>query len=209
MSWGGWGGGRVVARCRCLTRIGAFLVVLLAAAEPAWAASGGSDTWLGIPRVLWYTLNLLLFFGLLGWLLAKPLAAFFRTRQEEIARALAEATRQQEEAARMRVEMERRVTSLEGEIAALRQRLRDDGVRERAALVQQGEQEAQRLLSQLDEEAARRREEAQASLAREAAGIAAELAWELLQREVTPEDRERIFRTTLERLRGQVKGGVQ
>ncbi len=199
----------MVAPCRCLTRIGAFLVVLLAAAEPAWAASGGSDTWLGIPRVVWYTLNLLLFFGLLGWLLAKPMGAFFRTRQEEISRTLAEATRQQEEAVRMKAEMEQRVASLENEITALRQRLHDDGVRERAALAQQGEQEAQRLLSQLDGEAARRREEAQASLAREAAGIAADLAWELLQREVTPEDRERIFRTTLERLRGQVKGGVQ
>lgn len=209
MSWGGGGGGRVATPCRCLTRIGAFFVVLLAAAEPAWAASGGSDTWLGLPRVVWYTLNLLLFFGLLGWLVAKPMAAFFRTRQEEIARTLAQATRQQEEAARLQAEMEQRVASLESEIAALRQRLHDDGVRERAALAQQGEQEAERLLAQLDGEAARRREEAHASLAREAAGIAAELAWELLQREVTPEDRERIFRATLERLRGQVKGGVQ
>jgi len=209
VSRGGWGGERWVAPCRCLTGIVAYLVVLLAAAEPAWAASGGGDTWLGIPRVVWYTLNLLLFFGLLGWLLAKPMAAFFRTRREEIARALAEATRQQEEAVRMKAEMEQRVASLEGEIAALRQRLRDDGARERAALVQQGEEEAQRLLAQMDREAARRREEAQAALAREAAGIAAELAWELLQREVTPDDRERIFRTTLERLRGQVKGGVQ
>ncbi len=209
MSWGGWGGGGSIARCRCLTRIGAFLVVLLAAAEPAWASSEGGATWLGIPRVVWYTLNLLLFFGLLGWLLAKPMAAFFRTRQEEIARALAEAARQQEETVRMKAEMEQRIASLESEIAALRQRLRDDGVRERAALVRQGEEEAQRLLTQMEGEAVRRREEAQASLAREAAGIAAELAWELLQREVTPEDRERIFRTTLERLRGQVKGGVQ
>ena len=162
-----------------------------------------------MPRVLWYTINLLLFFGLLGWLLAKPLSAFFRTRQEEIVRQLAEATRQQEEAVRMKEEMAQRLASLEGEVTALRQRLHDDGVRERAALVQQGEHEAARLLLQLDQEAERRREEAQASLAREAASIAAELAWELLQREVTPEDRERIFRSTLERLRGRVKGGVQ
>jgi len=208
VSWGGRGGGRGVAASRCLSSIGVFLG-LLVAAEPAWAAGGGSETWLGVPRVVWYTLNLLLFFGLLGWLLAKPLGAFFRTRQEEIARTLAEATRQQEEAVRMKAEMEQRVASLESEIAALRQRLHDDGVRERAALVQQGEQEAERLLAQLDQEATRRREDAQASLAREAASIAAQLAWELLQREVTPEDRERIFRTTLERLRGQVKGGAQ
>lgn len=208
MSRGGGERGGLVAWCRCWSRIGVFLLAGLASADPAWAA-GGSDTWLGLPRVLWYTLNLLLFFGLLGWLLAKPLSAFFRTRQEEIARQLAEATRQQEEAVRMKAEMERRLASLESEIAALRQRLYDDGVRERAALVQQGEQEAERLLAQLDREAERRREEAQASLAREAASVAAELAWELLQREVTAEDRERIFRSTLERLRSQVKGGVQ
>lgn len=201
-------GGRRVAGNRCLIRIGVLLGVLVAA-EPAWAGGGGSETWLGVPRVVWYTLNLLLFFGLLGWLLAKPLSAFLRSRQEEIARTLAEATRQQAEAVRMKAEMEQRVASLESEIAALRQRLRDEGLRERAALIQQGEQEAERLLAQLDQEAARRREEAQVALAREAAGIAAELAWEFLQREVTPDDRERIFRTTLERLRSQVKGGVQ
>lgn len=205
----GWGGMSLGDPRRCLPRVGFFFALSLACADPAWAAGGGSETWLGIPRVVWYTLNFLLFFGLLGWLLAKPLGTFFRTRQEQIAQQLAEAERQQREAARMKAETEQRVASLEDEIAALRKRLHEDGVRERAALVRQGEQEAERLLLQLDQEAGRRQEEAQTALAREAAKIAAELAWELLKREVTAEDRERIFRTTLERLRGQVKGGVQ
>jgi hypothetical protein len=39
--------------------------------------------------------------------------------------------------------------------------------------------------------------------------VAAELALELLQRELTPEDRERIFRTTLERLAARAARGSQ
>jgi F-type H+-transporting ATPase subunit b len=195
---------------RSLLSSGFLALVTVAVAAPAWAQEeGGTGTWLGVPRVVWYSLNLILFLGLLGWLLAKPMAKFFRSRQEEIAESLAEARRQREEAARMKTEMEQRLASLEGEISALRERLRQEGEHEREALARQGEQDAHRLLAQLDEEATRRVEEARTTLAREAAGVAAELAWELLQREVTPEDRERIFRTTLDRLRTEAKGGAR
>jgi len=177
-------------------------------AVPARAAEGGeATTFLGLPRWLWYSANLLAFFGLLVYLLAKPLSRFFHTRRTEIARALAEAARQREEAARLQAETEGRVASLESQIAALRVRLRREGEREREALERQGEQEAARFLAQMEQEAVRRVEEARTALAREAAEVAAELARELLEKEITPADRERIFRTTLERLRSEGRGG--
>jgi F0F1-type ATP synthase membrane subunit b/b' len=105
--------------------------------------------------------------------------------------------------------MEQRVAVLSGEIAALKERLRRDGEREREALGHQGDEEAARLVAQIGQEAARRVEEARRELASEAAAVAAELALDLLQRELTPEDRERIFRTTLERLSARATGGVR
>ena len=54
--------------------------VLLLVASPALAAEGGAETFLGLPVVLWKTANMLLFFGLLAYLLAKPLTRFFRAR---------------------------------------------------------------------------------------------------------------------------------
>jgi len=183
--------------------------VMGCAALPAWASEGGAETFLGLPVVVWKTLNLLGFFGLLVYLLAKPMAAFFRTRREGIARQLEEAGKQRQEAERLTTEMGQKVASLQGEIASLQERLRREGEREREALTEQGETEAARFLAQIDQEASRRVEDARAQLAREAAGLAADLALELLAKELTPADRERIFNSTLERLKARAAGGVQ
>ena len=178
-----------------------FVFVLLYAAPRArLAREGSADHVSGLPVWLWKTANLLVFFGLLVYLLAKPLSSFFHARREEIARQLADAARAREDAVKMKAEMESRVASLQGEIASLRDRLRADGERERAELGRQGEAEAARLLAQLDQEAQRRVAEARTQLAGEAASIAADLALELLEREITPADRERIFKRTLDRL---------
>jgi len=193
-----------VARSRLL-----MLAMTLVVAAPASASEGGAETFLGLPVVLWKTANMLLFFGLLYYLLAKPLAGFFAARRGDIAQRLADAEKEKLEAARLRAEMEGRMAQLSGEIAALEARLRAEGERDRAALEQQGEAEARRFVEQVEREAARRGDEARAQLASEAAAIAAELSLEILKREMSAEDRQRIFTQTLEKLRArQVGGGV-
>ncbi len=187
-----------------------FVTAAFLLAAPALASEGAAAaTFLGLPVWLWKTANLLAFFALLVYLLARPLSQFFRSRREEIARALADAARQREEAAQMKAEMERRVASLQGEIAAMRERLVRDGEREKAELERAGEAEAARVLAQLDLEAQRRVAEARTRLAGEAAELAAEMAFELLQRELTPADRDRIFKRTLERLAAPAAGGAR
>ncbi len=188
-----------------------YFVLMLLYALPALASpeKEAPTTFLGLPVWLWKTANLLLFAGLLVYLLAKPMSRFFHTRREEIARQIADAARAREEAVRMTAEMESRITSLQGEIAALRERLRADGERERAELARQGDAEAARLLGQLDHEAQRRVAEARTQLAGEAAQIAADMAMELLERELTPADRERIFKRTLDRLSTTPAGGAR
>jgi F-type H+-transporting ATPase subunit b len=178
-------------------------------ALPSWAEEGGAEGFLGLPPLFWKTANLIVFFGLLVYLLVRPLSRFFRARREQIVSHIKQAAHQQQEAERLRSDMEERVAVLSGEIAALKERLRRDGEREREALGHQGDEEAARLVAQIGQEAARRVEEARRELASEAAAVAAELALDLLQRELTPEDRERIFRTTLERLSARATGGVR
>ncbi len=177
------------------------------AAIPASAANEGGGSFLGLPTLFWKSANLVVFFGLMFYLLARPLSKFFRTRREQVGLQLKEAAAQEREAERLRSEMENKVSALAGEIAELKGRLRSEGEREREALERQGEAEAARLMSQLDREASRRVEEARRELASEAAAVAADLALELLERELTAADRERIFRTTLERLSARAEGG--
>jgi len=187
-------------------RIFALIAILLAAA-PAFASEGPGEAagFIGIPTLVWKILNFIVYFGLLVYLLRKPLANVFGSRREGIARALSEARQQQDEALRMKAEMNARVASLEREIVELKERMTREGERERAALVSQGAAEAERASSRLGVEADRRLAAARVSLAREAADVAAELAWDLLKREVTPEDRERIFAATLTRLEGSAR----
>lgn len=192
-----------MSRARWLAgvRLAVAVVATSLAALPALAAAEAPSTFLGIPTVLWKLANLVAFVGLLVYLLAKPLRAFFHARKDAIARQFAEAAQQREQAVRLHTEMERRIASLEGEIRALRERLHRDGERDRKLLEKQGEADAARLLAQLDDEAKRRVDEARVGLAREAADVAAELAREILEKELTAADRERIFARTLERLR--------
>mgnify|MGYP005837568679 CR=1 FL=1 len=167
----------------------------------AEAAEGASSTWLGLPVPIWRALNLLAFLAFLIWLLARPLSRFFHSRREEISRELSEAERLRREAAAMQQEVATKMAQLQDEIRALQERLRQEGEAERGRLVAEGEREAARLLQQVDEQARRRLAQAREQLAREAALAAAKAAWELLQREITPADQERIFEATLAQLK--------
>lgn len=178
-------------------------------AIPAWAADEGGEAFLGLPTVFWKVANFVVFFGLLFFLLARPLSRFFQSRRAQIVAQMQEAERQKREAEQFRSEMEERVAGLVGEIAALQERLKGEGERERQALERQGEQEAARLVAQIEQEAARRVRDARRQLAAEAALVAADLAVELLRHELTAEDRDRIFRTTLERLGERPAGSVR
>ncbi len=175
-------------------------VLMAALATVAHASEAGSATWLGLPVPLWRLANLVLFLLGLAYLLARPAARFFHTRREEIARELAEAAKLREEAAAMQQAMASRLAAFEQEIKDLRERLRREGEAERARLEAEGQREAERFLRQVEDEAGRRLLAAREQLAREAAQAAATAAWELLRREVTAEDRERLFQATLARL---------
>jgi F-type H+-transporting ATPase subunit b len=176
-------------------------------AVPALAAESEGGGFLGLPTLFWKTANLVVFFGLMFYLLARPLSRFFHARREQISAQMKGAAIHLQEAERLRAEMEEKMAALAGEIAELKERLRGEGEREREALERQGEEDAARLAAQFDHEASRRIDEARRQLASEAASVAAELALELLARELTGDDRERIFRATLDRLTARAATG--
>ena len=186
-----------------------FFVSASLAAAPSWASEGGEVAgFLGVPMIVWKVANFLLFFGLLVFFLAKPMATLFRARRDAIVAGLSQAEHQRSEAARLQRETETRLAALSNEIKALRERLLQEGARERAALERQGEVEAARFVAQVEQESARRVAAARQQLAADAARLAADLAVDVLKKELTVEDRERIFRTALERLRDQPARGA-
>ena len=86
-----------------------------------FAAEGvPAETFLGLPVVFWKTTNLILFFGLMWWLLKKPFTSFFRERRGEIAKALAKAEEDRTRAEALAAELSSRLAQIETELGNLK-----------------------------------------------------------------------------------------
>lgn len=157
------------------------------------AAEGGhAETFLGLPAVLWKTANLLLFFGLVWWLLRKPFRNFFGERRAEIEKALAKAAEDRARAEALAAQLADRLARIETELANLKAGAQADAEAERQALLREAEAEAARIVERTTGEIESRVRHARTELTGYAGDLALELARDLLARQVTPEDQKRL-----------------
>ncbi len=159
-------------------------------------------THIGVPDYIWLSVNLTLFLYLLDRYVGRPMSAFLESRRDGIAEELENARRQLEEADSLQAEVSRRLSELEEEVAQFEDRAVSDGQAEATAIKEQTKQDEERFLQRVDEEIARRETEARARLAQDAADLTAQLARDLLEREMTDEDRHRVFERSLDAMRG-------
>jgi len=175
-------------------------VVALLVALPAAAAGDPSGTWLGVPTWIWMAVNLVIFFGILGYLLVPPITRFLEARARRIYEELEEARERRAEAAELQAGLGAKVDALEEQIAEILARAESEGVKEHDAILEQAEREKERLLAQAQGEIGHRLAQARQELKDYTAELAARLAREQLERELGPEERRRIFRRNLSRL---------
>jgi F-type H+-transporting ATPase subunit b len=152
---------------------------------------------LGVPDYIWLSLNLTLFLYVLQRFVGRPLAAFLDTRREGIAEELENARRQLEEADHLQAEVTKRLSDLETEVAELKARAAEEGEAEAVKISEQTTVEEERFLRRVDEEISRREAETRQRLAQDTADLTAQLARELLEREMSDEDRRRVFERSL------------
>ena len=111
---------------------------------------------------------------------------------------LKNARRQLEEADQLQAEVSKRLADVESEVTALKEKAAADGEAEAARINQQTKAEEERFLRRVDDEISRREAETRARLAQDTADLTAQLARDLLDREITDEDRRRVFERSLE-----------
>ncbi len=157
---------------------------------------------LGVPDHIWLSVNLTLFLYLLDRYVGRPMGAFLEARSQGITEELENARRQLQEADSLQADVSRRLSELEDEVAQLETRALSEGQAEAAAIEEQTKQEEMRFLLRVDEEITRREAEARARLAQDAADLTAQLARDLLERQMTDEDRHRVFERSLDAMRG-------
>ena len=172
--------------------------ILAALAEEAEEAA----KFLGLPMWIWQLANLVLFVGLLLYFVAKPLGAAFRKRQEDIEERRRDAEKKRASVDNLAAEIRTRTAAIEKEMVEIRDRGRTDGVDAQRALAERADAESERIRREAGEEIERRLAAARAELRREAASLTAEKATEILAREITSADRERLLDDSVSSLEG-------
>jgi F0F1-type ATP synthase membrane subunit b/b' len=92
----------------------------------------------------------------------------------------------------------KRLADVEEEVAHLKARATTDGEMEAGRISEQTKIDEERFLRRVDDEISRREAETRARLAQDTADLTAQLARDLLDREMTDEDRRRVLERSLD-----------
>jgi F-type H+-transporting ATPase subunit b len=183
--------------------ISAALLATACIALPAMAEDSASSGQAATGEVFRW-LNFILVFGGAAFLIAKNGGAFFRGNAQAIAADIHEASAAKAEAERELREVQSKLAGVNGEIAQLRQQAERDAVAEEERLRASGRAEIDKINHAAQAELAATERVAEQELRALAASIAVERAAALLQAEMTPEARTRMFHAFLHEIgRGQ------
>lgn len=168
----------------------AFFAALARSASEGEHAGAGP---LGVPMWIWQLVNLVGFFALLIYFVARPMTAMFRKRQLEVEERAKEARERREHAARLETEIHERMARLDRDLAEIKARGAAEGESARAELLARADQESERIRRDAEAEIERRLAAAKDELRRTAADLTASAARELVAGQITPEDRRRLL----------------
>ena len=157
---------------------------------------------LGVPSLVWQWLNLGLFLAALWYFLRKPAAGFFGGRRADVAKALAKADEDRRRAEALSKELASRLATIETELQALKDAARRDADVEHAALLAKSQVEADQILARTRSDLDNRVRAARVELTAFAGDLSIQIARELLEKSVTPEDETRLVEQGIADLRG-------
>ena len=159
--------------------------------------------WMNYPGLeLWKFLNLILFLGVMIYILRRPLSAAFKGRRESIRRDLVRAQEERDAAVQKLAEVESRLEGLNGEVAAIKERAAKEAAEERERMALATEADVRKLTDQARREIESAGKAARQDLRRYAAEETIVTAQEILRKEMRPEDDERLIRLTVSELGG-------
>lgn len=169
--------------------------------EAAHGESHEGQTYFGIPAWVLKLINLVTFFGLLGYLLGGPIRNALSDRRGKIRRELAEAGERREKANRLAADIQARLDQMESEVEMILARATEEGERQKRELIEQGNTEAERILTQARSAVEAQLKQAKKELTDYAGQLAAERALSMLESNLTDADRRKLFAEGLEEIR--------
>jgi ATP synthase F0 subunit b len=158
--------------------------------------------WQEYLSVIAKVVNLLLFVGLLVYVLRRPVGQAFRARRESIRRELMEAQEERNAALAKLEEVEGRLARLDSEVEAIRAQAQREAAEERARIERATEEEIRKVREQAQREIESAAKAARAELRAYAAEQSVRLAEEMIRRDIRPEDDARLVNEYVEELGG-------
>jgi len=159
---------------------------------------------LGLPFWIWKLANMLLFFGLLIWLLRGPISSAFATRTDAIRTEAQEARERRAKADEMAHAIQARLALLEGEVRQIQERAQQEGERQKRELIAAAEAEAAKILQSARNEVENRLKHARHELTEYAGVLASERAEAIIREKITDADQKKLFEESLREV-GEVR----
>lgn len=142
-------------------------------------------------------INLAVMVAILYKVLAKPLRDYLASRSDTIKKALDEARIVREEAEKKLKEYQVKMEQLNADAKALRDSLIDEGNKEKEKIVSEANKATQRIKEQARFAAEQEIKKARIALKEETANLVAEMAEDILKKEIKDSDQERLIKEYL------------
>lgn len=179
-----------------------MIMAVTLAGSPVLASEGEPGEAHGVPTkaVLFAALNFILLILILAYFLRKPVKEFFASRAAIIKADINDSEALKNQAEEKFHEYERRLKGIEAEMNHLVEELKKDGELEKAKLVQAAKEQAASLQETSERVMSTELKRAKEELKREAVSLAAELAEELIRKNITAEDQKRLVQTYIDKM---------
>jgi F-type H+-transporting ATPase subunit b len=152
------------------------------------------------PNYVALAVNFAVFAGALVYFLRKPMKSFFAERKAGIAQSFAAAEAARRDTAARMAELDARLAALDAQVQDILTRAAEQAAAERDVLLEAARAEAARLLAQAEAQVSDLESESVRRLKVVAAELSVEVARDIIEKQLAPEDRSRFFERTLKGL---------
>jgi len=150
--------------------------------------------------LFWKTVNVIILFAVLYWLLKKPVSEFLSSGIESVTGRFEKAKKEKEEALKLLKEAEEKSKKVKEEAEKIVSYSKEVAEREREQIIQEANETARRILKMADEEIEKELFKAKEKLKEFAAEKAVEVAESKLKGSITPEVNKKLVENSLEKL---------
>jgi F-type H+-transporting ATPase subunit b len=179
-----------------------LLVVSLALAAGGEAAHGEAHgiTPTKITDFIWRTVNFAVFAGVLIYLVYKPAKQFFAKRTSDIGETFEDLETQKAEAEAALAAAQERLAQVGAEREKLLEQFREEGEAEKEKIIQKAEMVAARIKDMAALSIEQETKKAAQELRKEVAQQATQMAEEMIRKEITPTDQNKLVEEYLQKV---------